>query len=300
MPAAPVTVVDGLAFPEGLRWHDGALWFSDLHAHRVHRVAGDGRDTVVAELPDMPSGLGWLPDGTLLVVLMRSCRVVAVGRDALHDHADLSGVAGDYLNDMVTVRTGNAYAGSMTYRGFGAEVMDARRDARRDRVLLIRPDGTARVVADDVIGPNGPAVSADTRTLYVAETRAMRISMFEIGDDGVLADRRLFADLDPLRADGICLDAEGALWCGLGTCFGRVVRGRGVVERVEVSHGKNAVACVLGGVDRRTLYLATSITGRENLERIHSASGTFDDELRSDARGWIEAVPVDVPGVGAP
>ena len=300
MSGAPVTVLDGVKFPEGPRWHADSLWLSDLHDHKVYRLDGAHDATLIAEFDDMPSGLGWLPDDTLLVVLMRQCLIVKVVDGEVVPHADLTKLAGDYLNDMVVDRRGNAYAGSVTYRGFSSEAMDARNSSLRDCIVLARPDGSTTLAADDVIGPNAMVITPDGKTLIVAETRAFRITAFDIADDGTLRNRRLFADLHPLRADGMALDAEGALWCGLGEYFGRVVEGGQIVDRISVSEGKNAVACALGGPDRKTLYMATNISTMENLSRIHRAGATFEDELRSDATGWIEVATVDVPGAGLP
>jgi sugar lactone lactonase YvrE len=293
-----VTLLSGIKFPEGPRWHDGRLWFSDIHDHRVYVMTEDGEASVAAELPDMPSGLGWLPDGSMLVVLMRSQRVVRIVDGVVTDHADLTGYVGDHLNDMVVDNEGNAYAGSITYRGFSAASMDGRNSPLRDCIVLIRPDGSTTLAADDVIAPNGGVITPDGKSLIVAETRAMRITTFDIADDGTLANRRLFASLEPDWADGIALDADGALWCGMGTCFARVVEGGRIVERVQVSEGRNHVACALGGADRRTLYMTTNITSRETLTKIHRVEGTFADESASDAIGWIEAATVDVPGAG--
>lgn len=300
MSRAPVTLLDGVKFPEGPRWHAGSLWLSDIHDHKVYRLDEAGRADLVAEFDDMPSGLGWLPDESLLVVLMRQRKIVKVVDGEVRPHAEVSGLVGEYLNDMVVDHQGNAYVGSVTYRGFSPEAMDARTTSSRDGIVLVRPDGSATLAASDVIGPNGSVITPDGKTLIVAETRAFRITAFAIADDGTLHDRRLFADLHPLRADGMALDAEGALWCGLGQYFGRVVEGGQIVDRIDVGEGKNAVACALGGPDRKTLYMATHISSMENLSRIHRREGTFEDELRSDATGWIEAASVDVPGAGLP
>jgi sugar lactone lactonase YvrE len=293
-------VLDGIKFPEGPRWYDGRLWFSDIHDHKVYAMTPDGAATTVVELSDMPSGLGWLPDGALLVVLMRSREIVKVVDGRVVPHANLSGFVGDHLNDMVVDGSGHGYAGSITYRGFTPEEMDARTTTVRDCIVHLRPDGSTALAASDLIGPNGSVITADGRTLMVAEPRAMRITAFTINEPGTLTDRRLFADLDPFRADGIALDEEGALWCGLGTCFGRVVEGGRIVDRIDVAGGRHAVACALGGPGRRTLYMATSITSTETLARIHRLDGTFADELASDAVGWIEAATVEVPGAGWP
>jgi sugar lactone lactonase YvrE len=300
MPAAPVRLLDGVKFPEGPRWHAGSLWFSDIHDHKVYRVDGGGHADLIAEFDDMPSGLGWLPDDTLLVVLMRQRMIVKVVDGQVLPHADLAGFPGDYLNDMVVDRQGNAYTGSITYRGFSSEEMAARSSSQSDGIVFTRPDGSTTLAAADVIGPNGSVITPDGQTLIVAETRAFRITAFDIADDGTLQNRRLFADLHPLRADGMALDAEGALWCGLGQYFGRVVEGGEIVDRIHVSEGKNAVACALGGPDRKTLYMATNISTMENLGRIHRAGATLEDDLRSDAIGWIEVATVDVPGAGLP
>ena len=185
------TVVEGLTLPEGLRWRAGRLWFADMHAHRVHSVDGDGRMATVAEFDDMPSGLGWLPDGSLLVVLMRSRQIAVVAGGEVGVHADLTGFPGDHLNDMVVDRDGRAYVGN-----FGFDLM-AMADPRTAALIRVDPNGSASVAAEDLAFPNGSVITPDCGTLIVGETAGARYTAFTIGPDGMLTDRRVWGQVAP-------------------------------------------------------------------------------------------------------
>ena len=196
-----------LAFPEAPRWHDDRLFVSEIFGGRVVSIDADGDVVPVAEVPGRPSGLGWWPDGTMLVVSMQRRQVLRAAADGeLVVLADLSPVVSGDTNDMVVDGRGNAYVGSFGYDYAAAE------ERRASVLVLVEPNGSARIVADDVWFPNGMVVTPDGRTLLVAETPAERITAFTVADDGSLSDRRVFAHLDGARPDGIALDASGAVW----------------------------------------------------------------------------------------
>lgn len=277
-----LVVLRGLGFAEGPRWHEGRLWFSDMGAAHVAAVDPDGRVEVELEVPARPSGLGWLPDGRLLVVSMGDRRVLRREPDGtVVVHADLGGLASFDCNDMVVDGRGRAYVGNA---GFDLSVRPLQ--VRPAEVVLVRPDGDARVVDDRVVFPNGSVVTPDGSTLVVAETFGQRLTAFTIAEDGGLTDRRLFAGLEGRAPDGICLDAEGAIWVAdaTGAACIRVREGGEVVDRVDT--GRGCFACMLGGPERRTLFLLT-------------ADG-FQGEAVRRRTAAIEAVEVDVPGAGWP
>jgi sugar lactone lactonase YvrE len=292
-------MVDELVFPEGPRWHDGQLWFSDIHAHRVMAVTPGEPARLVATL-DQPSGLGFLPDGTLLAVSMRHRVVVRVDDGHASVHADLSGFPGDFANDMIVDLEGRAYVGCRMRHQVG-------RPPQADCLALIQPDGTTELAAEDLIGPNGSVITPDGALLLVAETHAFRITAFDRHSDGRLSGRRVFAPLAPgTHPDGICLDAEGAVWVGTG--YGRQflrVRPGGEIAARFTLPDRWAVACVLGGADRQTLFMATASTSLPGLTALIDADPSSDTEeylawARSQSAGSIQTVSVDVPGAGLP
>lgn len=246
-----VIIAEGLAFPEAPRWHDGALWFSDFYTHKVHRIGDDGTVETVAEVPGQPSGLGWLPDGRLLVVSMQDRRVLRMEDGRLVTHAALDTFTSALCNDMVVDARGRAYVGN-----FGFDMLN--REAPRPTVLvMVEPDGRARAVADGLLFPNGCAITPDGSTLIVAETFGKRLTAFDIAPDGTLGGRRIWADLGAASPDGICLDEDGAVWVASPPTaeFLRVHEGGRVSERIAVDG--QAIACALGGPGRRTLYMVT-------------------------------------------
>lgn len=195
----------GLRFGEGPRWHEGALWLSDMFGKKVVRVAAGGTVETVAEIPGAPSGLGWLPDGRMIVVSMTDSKLVAIDGGKVEAYADLSAICRGTPNDMAVDRHGRAYVGNAGCNLF------AGLDPRPTNLVLVE-NGKARQVADDLIFPNGMVISPDGRTLIVAETFAHRLTAFDIEPDGSLAGRRVFADTGTRTPDGICLDTEGAVW----------------------------------------------------------------------------------------
>lgn len=291
-------VVSGLSFLEGPRWHDGRLWLSDFYTRRVLAVDAQGRAETVCEVPQQPSGLGWLPDGRLLVCSMRDRRVLRLEPDGrLAVHADLSGVAGGHVNDMVVDGQGRAWVGN-----FGFDLMGGAPMAPA-RLACVAPDGTVRVAAEGLHFPNGSMVTPDGRTLIVGETLGNRISAFDIAPDGTLGPRRDWAVFGPLPGttdlaaaiptlavapDGAVLDAEGAVWCADANHRRalRVAEGGRILQ--EISTGDMGVyACTLGGPARRTLYLCV-------------APDFLEHNRRDTREAALWAVDVAVPGAGWP
>jgi sugar lactone lactonase YvrE len=285
-------VLDDLVFGEGPRWHDGRLWFSDMHDHRVVATTADGDATTIVEITDdEPSGLGWLADGRLLVVAMETQRLLRVEPDGeVVVHADLSSAARGSLNDMIVAEDGTAYIGDM-----GVRIHELGAERRAGQTFRVAPDGAWECAADDLQSPNGHILTDDGRTLIVAESGGMRLTAFTVGGDGTLTDRRTYAELTPERddvafapPDGICLDAEGAVWVA-DPIGARVFRVR---ERGEVTDSIGftdaiPVACVLGGADRRTLFMCAAADWKR-------------DALAGRRTGRIDACEVDVPGAGRP
>ena len=275
---------EGLDFGEGPRWHDGRLWVSDFFSQRVMSFGATGDVRVEVELDDQPSGLGWLPSGELLVVAMTSRQVRRVdGQGQVHLHADLAHIANGPCNDMVVDLHGNAYVGNF---GFDIDGPD-RTPPRAADLALVRPDGTSAVVATELRFPNGSVVTPDGGTLIVGESMGKRYTAFTIEEDATLTSRRVWAEVPGKGPDGCALDAEGAIWMADalgGDCF-RVAEGGEILGSVSASQPVFAVA--LGGSDRRTLYLIT-------------AAGVGEKRCKGHGLGRIEAVRVDVPGVGWP
>ena len=245
-------VVAGLAFPESPRWHAGRLFLSEKRAGRVLAVSSEGDVSTIADVDGEPGGLGWTPDGDLLVVAMAKRTVVRVDADGeQHVAADLSAITTCKCNDMVVDAVGNAYVGD-----FGYDLLGGAPPA--PGVLVLVPlGGEPRIVADDLHFPNGCVITPDGATLIVAESAANRLTAFSISDDGGLGNRRVFADLGPVVPDGICLDADGAVWVAdpLGNAVVRVADGGEVLDRIATDQG--AFACELGGDDGRTLFVCT-------------------------------------------
>jgi len=276
----PDTVLDGLAFPECPRWHDGALYFSDMHAGVVWKL-GETAEKVL-ELPSFPGGLGWTPDGTLQVVSMRDRRLMRLTANGLVPFADLSAIATGFCNDMVMDHEGRAYVGN-----FGFDLNAG--EAPRPTVLIcVEPDGEVRVAATGVWFPNGAVITPDNRTLLLAETFAGRITAFDIQPGGALTNRRIWADLKGVFSDGTCLDAEGGLWvtCPEGHRIIRVMEGGRITHDIPLP-GRDSYACMLGGADRRNLYICT-------------AQDHLPDRTVVARQGRIEMIRVEIPGAGRP
>lgn len=274
--------VAGLGFPECPRWHQGRLWLSDMNASRVLSVGDDGRPREEFSVDGVPAGLGFREDGSVLVVAMKDRRLLRWDGSALSEIADLSGLEPVRINDMVVDAAGRAYIGGFGYDRAAGE------PRKPGNIYLVTPEGEARVAAHGPVFPNGMVVTPDGRTLIAAETFGRRLTAFEIADDGSLINARVFADLGKVWPDGICLDAEGGVWLASPPTneFLRVLEGGEVTHRIPLE-GKWAVACLLGGEDRRTLFLCT-------------ARATDEERERGEGEGWIETVRVEIPGAGRP
>ncbi len=276
-------VVDGLAFPEGPRWHDGQLWFSDMHADEV--VVTNGSRQTIATVEHQPSGLGWLPDGRLLIVSMTDRRVLRREPNGdLSVHADLSDLAPFHCNDMVVNANGDAYVGNFGFDLHGGAA------SCTTNLILVSASGHASVVAEDLAFPNGTVITPDGRTLIVGESGNGQLTAFDIAADGTLTNRRIWATLPTGSVpDGICLDAEGAIWsaCPLTGAVWRIAEGGTVLAETRVDRDQRAFACMLGGLDRRTLYVCAST---------HS----HPDSCRANRTARIVKLDVDIPGAGLP
>lgn len=255
------TLASGFYFLEGPRWHDGWLWTSDLVGRKVYRISLDGKVECIVDVPGRPSGLGFLPDGTPLVVSMRDRQLFRINDGQLALHADLSNLVKDELNDMVVDNQGRAYVGS-----FGFEV-PVSAHSREGSLVLVESAGTARVVATGLAFPNGCVITRDQRRLVLAETFGRRLTAFDIADDGGLRNRRVYADLGDVCPDGICLDAGDGIWVAAAERpeFVRVLEGGTVTHRVNTP-SRQAVACQLGGPDGRTLFCLTADEAFEGVE----------------------------------
>jgi sugar lactone lactonase YvrE len=260
-----LTLVDGIYFGEGPRWRPdadgGRLWFSDFYAHAIRSVSLAGEMRVEVQLDDRPSGLGWMPDGSLLFVRMEKLAVWRRWPDGrLAQHADLSAFAKHLANDMVVDASGRAYVGN-----FGFD-LDAELHARgpesvigdhtATKLAIVEPDGSVRLGAEGMSFPNGMVITPDGGTLIVGETLGGRLTAFDITTDGSLSGRRVWAETWPAIPDGICLDAEGAVWIAdpLAPRCVRIAEGGAVLDTVETGE-LNPFACMLGGPDGRHLFM---------------------------------------------
>jgi sugar lactone lactonase YvrE len=273
-------LLDGLMFTEGPRWHDGKLFFSDMHAHKVMSVDLEGKAQTVVEVPTWPSGLGWLPDGRMLIVSMTDRKVLRLDPDGLKTHADLDTLASFYCNDMVVDGKGRAYVGN-----FGYDLLSGA-PQKPAELILVNPDGSARVAADGFDFPNGTVISPDGKILVVGESMGHRLTAFNIQADGSLTNRRPFADLGEAVPDGIALDAEGAIWVAspMSKELLHVRDGGAVAERLKFD--TMPIACALGGPDRRTLFMLTSDSIDPDECRAKKTSKIWFKEVAVAGAGW--------------
>jgi sugar lactone lactonase YvrE len=276
-------LVGGVDFGEGPRWRDDTLWYSDFHQRCIYRVTADGERTAAfSELEDRPSGLGWLPDGTLLAVFMTSRRLMRDNGDGtLVEYADLSGVATWHCNDMVVDRHGNAYVGN-----FGFD-LEAAAEFRTSDLALVRPDGTVEVAATEMAFPNGSVITPDDSTLIVGQSFGGDYIAFTINDDATLSDRRQWAEIPGTAPDGCALDEAGGIWFSdaLGSQVVRVEEGGNVTARVATP--QPTYACMLGGEDGRTLHILC-------------APGSHPDEVAGKGEGAIYTMGVEHARAGRP
>lgn len=247
-------LADGFGFTEGPRWNDGKLWFSDFVQRRVRTVDLGGKVEEIAFVPGQPSGLGFMPDGALRIVSMLDRHLMTVDNGFIRSVADLSRHAAGLTNDMVMDSQGNAWIGSMGYDFY----REPQLPGTRSPILRVTPGGEVAIAAPGLRGPNGMALIDDGRTLVVAETHACRLTAFDIGRDGLLENRRVFAELGGLPPDGICANADSDIWvAGLYTEKFVLVRKGGKVLATLPTPGRWAIAPALGGKDGTTLFCST-------------------------------------------
>ena len=277
------TLAEGFVFLEGPRWHDGKLWLSDMWGHTVYTLAEDGSRAAVANVPNRPSGINFMPDGTPVVVSMADRKLLRIGADGeLSEHADISTLARYDINDTVFDEHGNIYVGHFGYDLFAGD------EAKMASLILVQPDGKCSVVADDMNFPNGTVLANGGKTLICAETFGHVLTAFDRGADGALTNRRVWAELGERTPDGICLDLEGAIWVSsfMTDEFVRVREGGEVTHRIACA-GKRAVACNLGGSDGKTLFAFTF-------------AGELDQLASGEKNARVEVCRVEVPSAGSP
>ncbi len=274
-------LIEGLCFAEGPRWHENRLWFSDMHDYKVFATDMDGNMDTIAVVHEQPSGLGWLPDGRLLIVSMLDRKLLVLEDGNLSEFANLHDLATYHCNDMVTDKLGRSYVGN-----FGFDLSNGAEPTTAE-IIMVTPDGQPRIVASEVSFPNGTIITPDGNTLIVGETMAACLTAFDIADDGTLSNRRLWAQLEKAVPDGICLDDHGGIWVAspVSNEALRVLEGGEVTDRIKVEN--QAFACMLGGEDRKRLFILT-------------AASSDPEECRKGRTGKIEYVDVEYPGAGLP
>jgi sugar lactone lactonase YvrE len=267
-------LANGFCFGEGPRWFEGLLWFSDMLGEAVHTVNLQAAMTTLPLAGHAPSGLGFRPDGSLLIASTENRQVLRYDGDIVTTVADLSDTVPANLGDVVVDDLGRAYVGSQAREG--------------GVIVRLDPDETFTVVAEDLDFPNGMVITPDGRTLIVAESVGRRLTAFAIGEDGSLSDRRIFAEGLDGAPDGIALDAGGGVWASmtLANQFERIVEGGIVTDRIDMGD-RTAIACTLGGPQRRTLFLLSS-------------TDAYPQRLIGTKLSRLDATTVDIPGAGLP
>ena len=251
-------LIGGIDFGEGPRWHNGRLWYSDFHQKTVYSVNLNGERTVEFTLDDQPSGLGWMPDGSMLVVSMINRQVLRVSSDGASVHADLSELATWHCNDMVVSSSGHAYVGN-----FGFD-LDSRAEFCKTVMVHVTPEGDASVGADGLSFPNGSVITPDEKTLIVGETFGGCYTSFSINEDGSLSDPSLWAEVPGMFPDGCTMDAEETIWFADASTprVVRVAKGGKILDEVETP--QIPFACMLGGEDGKTLFILTADSSGPN------------------------------------
>ena len=280
----PKVLVTGLGIPESPRWHEGRLWFCNWIDRQVVAVGPDGKpEVMLTRDPDshpMGYSIDWLPDGRLLVTGDKLRRQEPDGSMAVH--------AGQRANEIVVDGRGNIYLNGADFD------FVAGAPPKPGYIKLVTPDGRLRQVAGDIQFPNGMVITPDNRTLIISESMAGRLTAFGIDDDGGLSGRRVFAE--GLGPDGICMDAEGAVWVSTGGfSVARVAEGGKVLQRVELEENRAPFALMLGGPDRRTLFICTT-----EWHKADGAPANLERLAKGPRTGEILALPVDVPATGRP
>jgi sugar lactone lactonase YvrE len=267
-------LANGFCFGEGPRWFEGLLWFSDMLGEAVHTVTLQGEMTTLPLAGHAPSGLGFRPDGSLLIASTENRQVLRYDGENVATVVDMSEIVPANLGDMVVDDCGRAYVGSQAFEG--------------GVIVRVDPDNTTTVVAENLDFPNGMVITPDRTTLIAAESIGKRLTAFTIGVDGSLSDRRIFADGLDGPPDGIALDAEDGVWTSmtLANQFERIVEGGTVTDRIDIGE-RTAIACALGGPERRTLFLLSS-------------TDAYPQRLIGTKMSRLDAVTVDVPGAGLP
>jgi sugar lactone lactonase YvrE len=270
----PEQLANGFCFGEGPRWFEGLLWFSDMLGEAVHTSTLGGALTTLPLPGHSPSGLGFRPDGSLLIASAEDRQVLCYDGETVVAIADLSNLVPANLGDMVVDDAGRAYIGSQASSG--------------GVIVRLDPDGSATVVAEDLEFPNGMVITPDRKTLIVAESIGRRLTAFAIDDSGALNDRRPFADDLDGPPDGIALDAEGGVWTAMTLAhqFERIVAGGAVTDRIDMGE-RVAIACALGGPERRVLFLLSS-------------TDAYPRRLVGTRLSRLDAVQVATPGAGLP
>jgi sugar lactone lactonase YvrE len=280
----PTVFIDNLIFPESLRWRSDKLYFSDIHAYEVVAVDLDGTRKTIIRVPGNPGGLGFLPDGRLLVASMTERKLLRLDNGMVDLVADIIPWAAAQINDILVDKTGRCYIGQ-----FGADIWSGKTYLPAD-LLMVSPSGQVTQVASDIHFGNGMALTQDGKTLIIAETRIFRLTAFDVNRDGTLRNRRVWADLGSLPPDGICLDGEGNIWVAAprgpdGGGFFRIKEG-GKIDTMFQSKGYGGFSCMLGGPDRKTLFMGES--------KVSRPPPTTRDN------GRIKMVRVSVAGSGLP
>jgi sugar lactone lactonase YvrE len=285
-------LADGIYFGEGPRWRDGRLWFSDFYSHRVVSVSPAGDLRTEVSLDDQPSGLGWMPDGSLLIVSMVKRQLLRRRPSGeIEVHADLGAIADFHCNDMVVDRDGRAYVGNFGFdldaaleRDGVAGVLAKHPTAKLARVA---PTGEVSIAASELHFPNGSVITPDGKKLIVGETLGACLTAFSIGAEGRLGERRVWAPLGSRVPDGICLNADGAIWVAnpLAPECVLVAEGGEVLDVIET--GEPCYACMLGGEDGRTLFMLTAPSSN------HAAAA-------ASPKGRVLTASVDTPHAGLP
>jgi sugar lactone lactonase YvrE len=284
---------EGLSFGEGPRWHEGRLWFSDFYRHGVFSITADGTDERLEHVVvNQPSGLGWFTNGDLACVSALDHRVLRFREGVESTFADISAYCGFWANDMIVSAKDFAYVGNFGFdldtllNEVGADGLLASPPPTTNLVVL-DPEGNVVQVVPDMAFPNGSVITPDGATLIVGETMAFRLSAFDINDDGTLSNRRVWAQLDFVATDGMCLDAQGQIWLAnalTNRCL-RVKEGGEITAEVITS--QTAFACMLGGEDRTSLY-------------VMSAPSSDRFKIADQTLGRIEVCEVTTPGAGLP
>jgi sugar lactone lactonase YvrE len=268
------SLAEGFCFGQGPRWFEGLLWISDMLGEAVHTVTLGGSMTTLPLPGHSPSGLGFRPDGSLLIASTDDRLVLRYDGETVTTIADLAREVPANLGDMVVDQTGRAYLGSQAFQG--------------GVIMRLDPDNSAAVVAEDLDFPHGMVITPDGRTLIVAESIGRRLTAFTIAQDGALSDRRVFAEGLDGPPDGIALDAEGGVWTAMTLAhqFERITAGGTVTDRIDIGE-RVAIACTLGGPQRRTLFLLSS-------------TDAYPKRLPGTRLSRLDTVTVDIPGAGLP